>query len=94
MTWSTWRRRKTGSPMPATFMAANGCDATIARELGADQALTGLVQKVSNLILNINLYLRDSATGDLLNVMSADVRGNTDESWSRGVSWLAAQTGF
>jgi len=66
----------------------NGCDGAIARELGADQALTGVVQKVSNLILNINLYLRDAESGEMLKVMSADIRGNTDESWSHGVSWL------
>ena len=68
--------------------SCNGCDVALARELGADQALTGLVQKVSNLILNINFYLRDVETGELLKVMSADIRGNTDESWSHGVSWL------
>lgn len=68
--------------------SCNGCDAKIARGLGAARALTGLVQKVSNLILNINLYLRDAENGELLRVMSADIRGNTDKSWSRGVSWL------
>ncbi len=68
--------------------SCNGCDAKIARGLGAARALTGVVQKVSNLILNINLYLRDAASGELLQVMSADIRGNTDKSWSRGGSWL------
>ncbi len=68
--------------------ACNGCDAQIAQSLGAQQSLTGVVQKVSNLILNINLYLRDAENGALLKVMSADIRGNTDQSWSRGVSWL------
>jgi hypothetical protein len=33
----------------------NGCDLAMAKTLGADYALTGEVQKVSNLILNINL---------------------------------------
>jgi len=68
--------------------SCNGCDARFARDLGADQSLTGVVQKVSNLILNINLYLRDAGSGDLLKVMSADIRSNSDQSWSRGVSWL------
>ena len=68
--------------------SCNGCDARFARDLGADRALTGVVQKVSNLILNINLYLRDAESGELLKVMSADIRSNSDESWSRGVSWL------
>ena len=66
----------------------NGCDAKIAGELGAERALTGTVQKVSNLILNINLYERDVASGELLRAMSVDIRSNTDKSWSRGVSYL------
>lgn len=66
----------------------NGCDAKIARGLGADLAMTGTVQKVSNLILNINLYIRDAQSGKRLRAMSVDIRGNTDRSWSRGVSYL------
>jgi hypothetical protein len=46
------------------------------------------VQKVSNLILNMNIYVRDVADGRVLASMSADMRGNTDESWSRTVDWL------
>jgi hypothetical protein len=59
-----------------------------AQQLGADLAITGVVQKVSNLILNMNIYLRDTHTGRLVTVMSADFRGNTDESWSRTTSYL------
>jgi hypothetical protein len=46
------------------------------------------VQKVSNLILNINLYVRDVATTKMLKVGSVDIRGNTDESWFRGLRYL------
>lgn len=66
----------------------NGCEADIARALGAELAISGTVQKVSNLILNINIYLRDAQSGESLGGMSADIRGNTDKSWSRGVSYL------
>ncbi len=66
----------------------NGCDTKIAGGLGAERAVTGTVQKVSNLILNINLYEREVASGKLLRAMSVDIRGNTDKSWSRGVSYL------
>ncbi|MEX0814953.1 MAG: DUF3280 domain-containing protein [Dongiaceae bacterium] len=66
----------------------NGCAATIARPLGADVAITGTVQKVSNLILNINLYISDTAGSAPRRAMSVDIRGNTDESWSRGLSYL------
>jgi hypothetical protein len=61
---------------------------TLARELGADLELTGVVQKVSNLILNISMYLRDAHTGGLVLVANADMRGNTDESWSRATRYL------
>jgi hypothetical protein len=33
-------------------------------------------------------YLRDAHTGRLVTAMSADFRGNTDESWSRAASYL------
>lgn len=66
----------------------NGCEATIAQDLGADLAIIGTVQKVSNLILNINIYVSDASSGERLRAMSADIRGNTDQSWSRGLSYL------
>ena len=64
------------------------CDVQYAQQLGADVAITGVVQKVSNLILNMNVYMRDVHTGHLVTFMSADLRGNTDESWSRAASYL------
>ena len=66
----------------------NGCEADIARELGAEISMAGTVQKVSNLILNINLYTRDATTGEPLDTYSVDIRGNTDASWARGVSYI------
>jgi hypothetical protein len=47
-----------------------------------------VVQKVSDLILNINVYMADVAAGKLAFVHSVDIRGNTDESWTRGVTYL------
>ena len=70
------------------LQACGGCDVQYAQQLGADLAITGLVQKVSSLILNMNIHLRNVHTGRLVTSMSADLRGNTDESWSRAVSFL------
>ena len=61
------------------LQACGGCDADLAQKLGAELAITGTVQKVSNLILNINLYVRVAATRAPLVAMSVDIRGNTDE---------------
>jgi hypothetical protein len=70
------------------LQACGGCDVQYAKQLGANIAMTGVVQKVSNLILNMNIYLRDVDTGNLMTSMSVDLRGNTDESWSRAASFL------
>jgi uncharacterized protein DUF2380 len=65
-----------------------GCDIQLARRIGAELAITGTVQKVSNLILNMNIYVRDTSSGATIAAMSADMRGNTDETWSRTLNWL------
>ncbi|MBR1167180.1 DUF3280 domain-containing protein [Bradyrhizobium sp. DASA03005] len=72
----------------ANLQACGGCDLKLAGQLGADLEITGLVQKVSNLIINLNVYLRDVKTGNMITAASADMRGNTDESWSRTMSYL------
>jgi hypothetical protein len=72
----------------SNLQACGGCDVEFARRLGADLAVTGLVQKVSALILNMNIYLRDAHTGKLITAMSADFRSNSDESWSRTLGYL------
>jgi hypothetical protein len=66
----------------------NGCQRDWARRVGADWAAWGTVQKVSNLILNINVYMEDARTGKLQFVKSVDIRGNSDESWRRGLNYL------
>jgi hypothetical protein len=66
----------------------NGCAGDIAKEVGAEVAIVGWVQKVSNLILNVNVEIEEAATGKILDRASADIRGNTDESWKRGLDYL------
>jgi hypothetical protein len=68
--------------------SCNGCDVTIAKELGADRVFTGIIDKVSTLILTVSITERDVASGKTLQIATAQIRGNTDESWSRGVRWL------
>src|SRR6185312_12844183 len=72
----------------SNLQACGGCDVQFAEQLGADLAITGTVQKVSNLILNVNIYVRDAHTDNSVAAMSVDMRGNTDESWSRAMSYL------
>lgn len=66
----------------------NGCELRMARRLDADYAVVSEVQKVSNLILSINIYVRDVESGRNVRGQAVDIRSNTDESWLRGVRYI------
>ena len=72
----------------SNLQACGGCDVTFAHRVGADLSITGTVYKVSNLILNMMIFVRDAKTGDNVAVMQAEMRGDTDDSWLRAVDWL------
>jgi hypothetical protein len=46
------------------------------------------LQKVSNLILNMNVHMAEVKTKKMLLVKSVDVRGNTDDTWVRSLAYL------
>ncbi len=72
----------------SSIRGCNGCEISFGRKLGASQIAFGWVQKVSNLILNISMIVREVGSGRLLAAGSVDIRGNTDESWRRGAIYL------
>lgn len=72
----------------ASNRGCSACALETAEELGADFALTGWVQKVSDLILNINLRVTAVETGRVVFQDSVDIRGNTRQSWLRGLRAL------
>ena len=65
-----------------------GCELRIGTALGADYVLVGEVQKVSNLILSMNLVMRALPEGQMVRGMSVDIRSNTDDSWQRGMRYV------
>lgn len=72
----------------ANMADCSGCDARLARKLGADLAVTGVVQKTSNLILSVAVFIRDAETGQLVGGGSAGMRGNSDETWERAIGYV------
>ena len=68
--------------------SCGGCEYSYGADTGGDRVAWLVVQKVSNLILNLNVYVGDVPTQKLTFVHSVDIRGNTDESWTRGMSYL------
>ena len=77
-----------------SIRGCNGCELDLARQLGAQQVAYGWVQKVSNLILNVNLVVEDVSSGRTLRAESVDIRSNTDESWTRGLRYLLNERMF
>jgi hypothetical protein len=69
----------------------NGCEVELARRAGADVAVTAAVRKFSPLLLSLHIYVTDVGTGNLTKMYRVDIRGNTDESWLRGVRRLVSQ---
>lgn len=80
--------------MTDSIRNCNGCELDLARRLGVALVAFGWVQKVSNLILNVNLVIEDAETGRKLHAESVDIRGNTDESWTRGLRYLLNERMF
>jgi Protein of unknown function (DUF2380) len=65
----------------------HGCEVEYGRKLHANLIAWIKVQKVSNLILNMNVYMADVASEKMTFVHSVDIRGNTDESWTRSLNY-------
>lgn len=65
-----------------------GCEIDYGKDLGAERIAWIRIQKVSNLILNMNVYMADVASEKMTFVRSVDIRGNTDETWAHSIKWL------
>ncbi len=64
------------------------CADQIGRLLDVDLVMVTWVQKVSELILNLNVQIFDVRAQKVIFTKSVDMRGNTDESWHRAVHYL------
>ncbi len=72
----------------ANLQSCGDCADDFARELGADYAVTGVVYKVSELVLSMNVRVRDAASSTPLTSAVVDMRGNTDRIWRRAIDYL------
>ena len=72
----------------ANLQACGDCADDFARELGAGYAFTGVVYKVSELILSMSVMVHDAQTSQPMTSATVDLRGNTDKSWRRAIDYL------
>jgi hypothetical protein len=70
------------------LVECNGCEFDLAKKAGTQIAFTGIVDKASDTLLNMQIARLDVGSGKLLQSVSVVIQGNTDEAWMRGVRWL------
>lgn len=63
------------------------CARRIGEAAGVDYVVTSWVQVVSNLIINLNLVLRDAETGEVIKTSFNDIRGNNNSTWRGGTNF-------
>ncbi|WP_424360180.1 DUF3280 domain-containing protein [Methylocystis parvus] len=82
--------RPSRNPMVAEhwLRKCNGCEVDAARELGADMSFIGFFRKISVMEQNLEFRMRDVRTNEFVNISQTDLRGETDESWSRALKFL------
>ncbi len=70
------------------FFKCDACEVPLAKQAGADLAVTGYVEKLSDALISLRLFAREAESGKLVKQMSAEIRGNTDELWLHGIRYL------
>lgn len=89
-----YRVAESGPAMKAAIAAGQtpgecgGCEVDYGKEMGTEWVAWINVQKVSNLILNMNVYIADVRTNKMIFVRSVDIRNNSDDGWERGINYL------
>ncbi len=82
------------SSVAAEVKAANGiincnaCEVALARKLGADQALVGVVPRVSRTEYTLFMRVKDARTGAEIASGFTGLRLGANYAWARGVTWL------
>ena len=66
----------------------DGCDATVAAKLGAEQSLIGIVTRISRMEYQVTYRIRDARTGAVIATEQTGLRMGADYSWTRGAAAL------
>lgn len=70
-----------------TLRQCEGCESAIARDLGAQQSMIGVVQRATQTDYYMMVVIRDAATGKVLNAQDANFAGG-EEGWPTGIRML------
>jgi len=65
-----------------------GCEAAIARTLGAEESFLGVVSRISRVEYVVRFRVRDTSTGNTVLAAQSGLRLGADYSWYRGAAAL------
>jgi hypothetical protein len=65
-----------------------GCDGPLAKKLGADQSMVGVITRVSRAEYTVQILVRDAETGAVVSNNYTGLRMGANYSWPRGVKSL------
>ncbi len=72
----------------APFDRCDGCEVEFGKRVNADVTMLGVVQKASEMMINVAIYVRDVETGKLAKSMLVSIMQNDDTGWLRAVRHL------
>jgi hypothetical protein len=70
------------------IQACNGCEGALAKRLGADRSMVGVVTRVNRTEFTMQILVRDTATGAVISNDFTGLRMGANYAWPRGVKWL------
>jgi hypothetical protein len=78
----------TGAATKDQAQPCDGCEAALARKLGADRSMVGLFTRVSRTEYTLQIVIRDAQTGAVVTDAFSGLRMGANYSWPRGLKWL------
>jgi hypothetical protein len=81
------QERRVGRIRCRTLRNCDGCEAEIARKLGAQQSMIGIVNRATQTDYYIAVVIRDTSTGKVIDSQTANFAGG-EEGWASGVRML------
>jgi hypothetical protein len=77
-----------GEAVSGGIRNCNGCEAPLAKTLGADQSMAGVFARVNRTEYTLQIVVRDTQTGELVTSHFTGLRMGANYAWPRGVKWL------
>jgi hypothetical protein len=70
------------------LLSCDRCEGPLAQKLGAEQAMFGLVTRITRTEYTIQIRVIDAATKETVSLSFTGLRMGANYSWPRGVRWL------